>query len=377
MRAIDFGTAAPGDLVTISGGVEAFVPHPLPRVLTLEPDLVYLLDQASRSAATLSGVGEALLNPHLLIAPFTRREAVLSSRIEGTQASLTDVYLFEATGRGDRGDAREVANYVRAMSTGLEMLEELPVCVRLARELHGVLLEGVRGEDKRPGELRDRQVWIASPGTPIESARFVPPPPERVADLLTDWERFVNDDGPLPPLIRCALMHYQFETIHPFNDGNGRVGRLLIPLLLIELGVLSSPLLYLSAYFDAHRPEYYDHLYRVSTTGEWQPWLRFFLEGITEQARDAIQRSRHIRALQETYRQRLHEDHAPASALRLCDELFIRPVVRTSDVAGALDMTAAGARKVLDRLVRAGILSAEPDTYPQLYVAHELIEVLT
>lgn len=377
MRAIDFTSASPGDLIALPAGVEAFVPHPLPRLLALEPDLVYLLDQASRSVATLSGVGEALLNPHLLIAPFTRREAVLSSRIEGTQASLTDVYVFEATGRGDRSDAREVANYVRAMNVGLETLEQLPVCVRLARELHGVLLEGVRGEDKRPGELRDRQVWIAPPGTPIESARFVPPPAERVADLLTDWERFVNDDQPLPPLIRCALMHYQFETIHPFNDGNGRVGRLLIPLLLIELKVLSSPLLYLSAYFDAHRPEYYDHLYRVSTTGEWHPWLRFFLEGISEQSQDAIQRSRRIRALQETYRQRLHEDHAPASALRLCDELFVRPVLRRSDVAAVLDMTVAGARNVLDRLVGAGILRSEAGTYPQLYVAHELLEVLT
>jgi len=260
---------------------------------------------------------------------------------------------------------------------GLELLEQLPVCVRLARQLHGVLLEGVRGEDKRPGELRDRQVWIAPAGTPIESARFVPPPAERVPDLLADWERFVNGEELMPPLVRCALMHYQFEAIHPFNDGNGRIGRLLIPLLLMELGVLSSPLLYLSAYFDAHRPEYYDHLYRVSTTGEWQPWLRFFLEGVAEQSRDAIERSRRIRALEEAYRQRLHDDHAPASALRLSEDLFIRPVMRRSDVAAALEMTVAGARNVLDRLVRLGILRAEPGTYPQLYVAHELIEVLT
>lgn len=377
MRSIDFTAGAPGELVPIPEGSDAFVPHPLPRTIDLDAELVYALDEASRSVATLSGIGETLANPDLLVAPFVRREAVLSSRIEGTQASLTDVYLFETTGRGERTDAREVANYARAMAVGRELLEELPISMRLVRILHSVLLDGLRGGEKRPGEWRDRQVWIGAEGTPIQEARFVPAPHHRVEDLLAEWERFANDDGPMPPLVRCALMHYQFETIHPFNDGNGRIGRLLIPLLLIERGVLSAPLLYLSAYFEAHRSAYYDHLYRVSTTGEWRPWLAFFLAGVNEQARDAIERSRRVRALQETYRLRLHETHQPASALRLSDHLFIQPVVRRTDVAAQLGMSVGGARTVLDRLEASGIVRAAPNTYPQLYVAHELLDLLS
>ena len=224
--------------------------------------------------------------------------------------------------------------------------------------------------------LRDRQVWIGPEGTPIEQSRFVPPPYPMVEELLADWELFVHDDDPIPPLVRCAMMHYQFETIHPFNDGNGRIGRLLIPLLLIERGVLSAPLLYLSAYFEAHRTEYHDQLFQVSMTGDWRPWLMFFLTGVAEQTRDAIERSRELRSLQEVYRRRLHEEHASASALRAADHLFIEPIVTRASVAGDLGLTVSAVRNIMDRLVLAHVVEPIPNTYPQLYVAREILEAL-
>ena len=334
-----------------------------------------MLDEASRAVARLDGIGETLPNPGLLSAPFLRREAVLSSRIEGTQASVSDVYVAEATGE-PRGDAREVANYVRALQIGMERLDELPICVRLARELHGVLLDGVRGQETLLGELRDMQVWIGSPGSTIRDARFVPPPPDRLPDLLADWETFVHDEGPLPPLARCALMHYQFEAIHPFRDGNGRIGRLLIPLLLRERGVLRHPLLYLSAWFERHRQRYYDELYAVSTSDDWRPWLRFFLEGVREQAADAAARARRLRDLHEDYRQRLLESRASANALRLADELPLVPVVSRRAVASLLGVTPAGASLVVDRLVEAGILQPMARGRPQLFAAHEIFDLI-
>ena len=372
MHADDFKDSSRGQL-TPAGGAFAFVPHPLPREVPLDSDTIYLLDEASRAVARLDGVGETLANPNLLIAPFLRREAVLSSRIEGTQASVSDVYVAEATGE-PRGDAQEVANYVRALHEDTQRLADLPICVRLARELHEVLLRGVRGQDQRPGETRTIQVLIGS--TRIEDARFVPPPAEFVDDLLADWERFVNDDVPLPPLVRCALMHYQFEAIHPFRDGNGRVGRLLIPLLLIERSVLKSPLLYLSAWFERHRQQYYDELYAVSATGAWTPWLRFFLEGAREQADDAVIRARKVRDLQESYRERLQLAGASANAFRLADSLFLAPVVTRPSAATFLEVTLAGASRIVERLVEAGILRPLWPGRPQLYGATELIDLL-
>ena len=232
-----------GQLIPIEDGQFAFMPYPLPRYLELDHSLIILLDRASRAVATLSGVGETLPNPQLLIRPFVRREAVLSSRIEGTQTSLSDLLLYEASDTGSpKGDLEEVINYIKASTHGLSLLGELPICVRLINIIHSVLLSGVRGADKQPGELRTNQVWIGAPGTPIQSAKFVPPPPNMIQDLLSDWERFVNQDNDLPPLIQCALMHYQFEAIHPFTDGNGRIGRLLIVLFLCAQQILPLPL---------------------------------------------------------------------------------------------------------------------------------------
>jgi Fic family protein len=366
-----------GTLALGREGYRGFVPLPLPEQVALSSDLVYLLDEASRSVAMLSGVGETLPNPRLLINPFLRREAVLSSRIEGTQASVSDVLRYEAF--EDRSaarseDVREVINYMTALNEGLRLLKSLPISVRLVNEIHGVLLEGVRGGDQGRGALRDRQVWIGTPGTPITEARFVPAPSENVADLMGDWERWVNGDQRLAPLVKCALMHYQFETIHPYRDGNGRIGRLLIILFLSERQVLTTPLLYLSAYFERNRGEYYDHLLNVSLSGEWSPWLEFFLTGVVQEARDALERSRRVRALHLDYRDRLQRARQSGTTLQLLDEVFARPILTAASVARLLSITNQGARNVLERLVSAGIL--EPETgWPRFYVARELLQL--
>ena len=366
-----------GQLVPTDKDQLAFVPDPLPRKLELSSSLVYCLDEASRAVATLSGVGEVISNPHLLIRPFVRREAVLSSKIEGTQASLSELFLFEASGeRRPTGDVAEVANYVRAFDHGMALLDKLPICTKLMNEIHMVLMRGVRGADKRPGELRTDQVWIGSPGTPIEEARFIPPPPLYVLDQLGDLERFVNDEIQMPPLIQCALMHYQFEAIHPYLDGTGRIGRLLITLFLCERKVLSIPLLYLSAYFERDRDKYYDRLFKVSETGDWGSWLEYFLEGVAEQAVDALLRTRSVRELKENYRRLLQERRESSNALRLVDELFARPYMTTPIATRLLGVTYAGARGILERLALAGIVEEIPDRWPRLYVARKLLELI-
>jgi Fic family protein len=357
-------------------GAQAFVPRPLPATLPLPPELIVKLDRASRAVATLDGVGETLENPLLLVRPFLRREAALSSRIEGTQASVTDIYEYEMGGRSRSADALEVANYVAAMELGVDRLKVLPICARLSHELHGRLLRGVRGRERRPGEIRDRQVWIGDEGTPISVARFVPPPHTSIEGLLSDWEKWVNADIAFPPLIRAALLHYQFETIHPYLDGNGRLGRLLVILYLIASDVLSTPLLYLSSFFESRRTAYYDHLLRVSETGDFLPWIEFFLTGAEEQAGDALRRSRTLRDLQHAYRQRVQEARGSARVMQLTDALFQSPVVSRPSVQDLLRLTPRGASLVVDRLVDLGMLTEIGDTWPTLFVAREILDVV-
>lgn len=377
MKAIELKDSPCGRLVPTEQGQWAFVPDPLPRHVDLSSSLIYLLDEASRAVATLAGVGETLPNPHLLIRPFLRREAVLSSKIEGTQASISELFMFEASGaRRDLRDAREVANYVHALELGLELLNELPLCIRLINRVHQRLLLGVRGQEAVPGELRTGQVWIAPLGTPIHEARFIPPPANLVPDLLADWERYVNEDLRIPPLVQCALMHYQFEAIHPYFDGNGRIGRLLIILFLCTKQVLPTPLLYLSAYFERNRDAYYDRLYDVSSTGNWQAWLEFFLEGVAQQARDAVVRSRRVRELQQRYRDLLQERHESGNAFSLLDELFANPFMTAPRASAVLGLTPAGARRVLERLAQTGIVEYVSGAWPRLYVARELLQAI-
>ena len=359
----------------IGDALKAFVPDPIPREVNIDSGLIYRLDEASRAVATLAGAGETIPNPHLLIRPFMRREAVLSSRIEGTQASLSDLFMFEASGV-QRKDVVEVVNYIRALETGLELLDELPISLRLVNQLHDRLLRGVRGRGKQPGVLRNEQVWIGSEGTSIGEARFVPPPPSYVRDLMLDWEHFVNETGNLPPLIQCALMHYQFEAIHPYLDGNGRVGRLLIVLFLCAKQVLSTPLLYLSVYFESNRDQYYEQLLNVSATGNWGPWLDYFLRGVTEQSIDALRRVRRLRELQERYRQMLQVKRGSGNTLRLAEELFASPYLTTPKAADTLGITQAGARRILERLVNHGVLQEIEGTWPRLFFAEEIMDAI-
>ena len=374
MNAADFKNSPAGDLVRVEEGQWGYVPNDLPNEVVLSSAIINRLDKASRAVAMLEGVGETLANPHLLIQPFLRREAVLSSKIEGTQASISDLYRFEASPpRGATGDVKEVWNYVQALEHGLNRLKELPICIRLANEVHLSLLKGVRGEDKQPGEFRNLQVWIGATNSPIQEARFVPPPARLVPELMGSWEKFANAELEMPPLIQCGLLHYQFETIHPYFDGNGRIGRLFILLFLHAKEVLTTPLLYLSAYFERHRDEYYDHLYNVSATGNWEPWLRFFLEGVATEASDALQRSRRLRKLQDGYRGVLLQIHESANALQLVDNLFVRPYMTASLASKTLNISHAGARNILDRLTSLGFLELLPTTWPRLYVAREIM----
>ncbi|MBL8235203.1 MAG: Fic family protein, partial [Bryobacterales bacterium] len=267
--------------------------------------------------------------PHLLIAPYSRREAVLSSRIEGTKASLSDLLIDEIEdGRArpeNRDDIEEVRNYVRALEHGMRRMPALPLSLRLIREIHAELMAGVRGDKATPGEFRRTQNWIGPAGSTPATAAFVPPPVSEMMDCLGEWEKFLHLRDAIPDLIQCALMHVQFETIHPFLDGNGRIGRLLVTFFLIERGRLTQPLLYLSAFIDAHKSDYYDLLQRVRTHGDWDAWIRYFLQGVTVTATAAGQQARELHRLREQYRAQLRDK---TNALALLDDLFTNPYMK-------------------------------------------------
>ena len=326
--------------------------------------MVTALSDADRALGELAGLGRSLLNPHLLIAPFIRREAVLSSRIEGTQASLSDLYAYEVVQKATvqltmfqpPPDVQEVYNYVQALEYGLDRLTDLPLSLRLIREIHARLMEDVRGQHGTPGEFRRSQNWIGPPGCSLEDATFVPPHVPEMEEALGDLERFLHAPSDAPPLVRLGLIHYQFEAIHPFLDGNGRIGRLLITLLLCAEELLPEPLLYLSAYLEAHRQTYYDLLLAVSQQGAWEAWLVFFLEGVVAQAQDAVARAQRLQDLRELYRQQFQAERAAGRLLQMVDLLFERPVVTMPQVSEALDVNYATATRYISRLVDASIL---------------------
>lgn len=367
-----------GHLINTIYGHEAFLPDYLPRTVELSSELVFLFGEATAVVSKLAGVGETLPNPHLLIRPFVNNEAVSSSRIEGTMASISDLYRYQASGKPS-GDVLEIANYVGALDHGLEQLQSLPICVRFMNQMHAILLSGeVRGSEKMPGNLRTGPVWIGQEGTPVEQARYVPPPPDRMSDLLLDLERFINDpEVRIPPLIQCALIHYQFEAIHPYFDGNGRMGRLLIIMFLCAKGVLTSPLLYLSAYFERHRQQYYDHLFYVSEKGDWNSWIEFFLRGVKEQADDALEKLRKMRDLKDALVIKLNERGASGNSLRLLDELFAMPMITTPYAAKILGISVSGARLILESFRHDyGILDQVHDEWPRVYIMSEFFILL-
>lgn len=379
MDAERFTGTAPGRIVPAANAAVAFVPAPLPPALAYAPSTVRLLDQASNALGVLSGTGRLLPNAHLLIQPYLRREAVLSSRIEGTRSTVSDIYAAEAGQTqlfADEGDVREVRNYVGAYEFGLRRIRELPLSLRLIRELHAELMHDVRGSDQQPGRFRTSQNFIGPPGASLQQATYVPPPPAEMLTALERLELFLHDDA-LPPLVQIALVHYQFEAIHPFLDGNGRVGRLLISLFLSARELLSQPLLYLSAYFERTRSDYYELLLRVSTHGDWDSWIRYFLEGVRVQATDAVEDAQRIVLLREEYRLRLIEVRARPAAIELLDSLFVNPYVTTREASSLLGVSAPTARAAVGELARLGILTeVSGRRWGKVYLAQELLSVL-
>jgi len=323
--------------------------------LVFDRELLELLSEADRALARLDGVGSILPNPNLFVGTYVRHEAVLSSQIEGTQSTLEDIFEYEV---GEKGlalpqDVEEVVNYVRALNTGLRRLGELPLSLRLIREIHATLMDGVRGANRDPGEFRRTQNWIGPPNCTLMDATFVPPPVPEMHECLDRFERFLHDRKSFPPLIHCGLAHAQFETIHPFLDGNGRVGRLLITFLLCERDILKLPLLYLSVYLKSHRAEYYDRLTAIRDRGDWEGWLKFFLRGVEEVSRAATTTAREILLMRERYRQDLSTN---ANAVRLLDYAFQQPIFNVQLASQRLGCAYVTAANTIEFLVKKGVL---------------------
>ena len=366
-----------GRLVNCPGGYRAYVPDPLPPPMSWNEGLAFSLSSADRAIGRLAGEGRRLPNPHLLIRPFVRKEAVLSSRIEGTQATLGELLAAEAGAGVERNpdDLREVGNYVAALEYGLERSEELPMSLRLIREIHERLMRGVRGEVATPGEFRRSQNWIGPPGCTLNDATYVPPPPSELMPCLDAWERFLHDET-MPPLLHAALAHSQFEAIHPFLDGNGRVGRLVITLLLVEREIIPSPLLYLSAYFEATREEYYARLLGVTERGEWQEWLIYFLRGVAVQAEDAVARIQRIDDLFSLWRREVSVSRSrfPERALDLFAE---NPFWTVGGVAARLNVAFTTAQRAVDRLETLGAVAKVGEAQRnRVYCAEAVLNVL-
>lgn len=381
----DFTKNSPGTLVPTERNAWAFVPHPAPASIHLEPSTLTLLTRAERALGHLTGTLRAAgkqVSPVLISAPLLRREAIASSKIEGTNTTPEQLVLLELEPPGeakavDASDTQEVLNYLTALHHGFERLRQIPVCLRLLQELHEILMKGVRGDAERPGEFRNVQNFIGS-SQDIRQARFVPPPVAEMRRCLEELEVYMNEPGDsLPHLVRVALVHYQFETIHPFRDGNGRVGRLIVPLLLCSYERLEGPTLYLSPYFERHRRQYTDLMLRVSQTGDFAAWVRFFLEAVDASALDSIKRAEALLQLRESYRHRLQLGRASAALLALVDGLFERPSVSLAVAAKLLGgVTPASASANVKKLVDAGILrEVTGRKRDQRFVADEILSV--
>jgi len=375
-----FTDARTGRLVPTTHGAMAFVPDPLPpQGLILEP-LVPLLSRATRVLGELSGIGRTLPNPYLLIRPFIRKEAAASSKIEGTVTTLSQLFLFEADEQTSQApsDAREVFNYVRALEYALGRLEELPISQRLIRDAHRILLSGVssdRGAHVEPGEFRRDQNWIGARS--IANARFVPPPPQEVPGAISDLEKYINsENAEVPTLVKMAMVHYQFETIHPFPDGNGRVGRMLMPLILCEAKELSQPLLYLSSYLERNYEAYIDKMFAVSARGEWLSWLTFFLTGIEETCTDAIGKARALQDIQNQYREKTQTARSSGLLAKITDMAFENPAITIPNVANRLDISYNAAKNNIARLVELRILHDSDYGRPRIWLARDIVDLI-
>jgi Fic family protein len=377
-----FTKDCPGELVAIPEGAIAFVPHRMPRDLMFLSPTPLLIEKAGRELGRLFEKAAQLPNPNLLIEPLIKKEAEFSSRIEGTVATQEELALFETPGfqKSLRPEVQEVHNYVEALKYGLDELKRLPICLRLVRDLHGKLMKGVRGQDQRPGEFRSIQNQVSRPGQPIALARYVPPPVSVMTRCLDEFERDVHElkSSGMPQLAQAALIHYQFEAIHPFRDGNGRIGRMLIPLFLAERELLPYPLLHLSGYFDKHRTQYANHLLQVSQTGAYFAWVEFFLQALSEEARRSIELCHQLLALREKYLQAVRRKRASSLLPKLIDFLFVLPVITVPLAAQILEITYAAAKANVLKLEEATILvRAREHKNMMIWRARGVIELLS
>lgn len=345
-----------GAYILQPAGYKAFVPAPLPPEITISEDLEQLIGAAEKNLAQLNGIGFLLPQLEIFIAMAIRKEALLSSQIEGTQATLTDVLTYETWHEIENfDDVQEVVNYIKALNQGIEMSNKLPLGLRIIRAAHQTLMQGERGKHKEPGEFRRSQNWIG--GSSLKNAVFIPPPHDVALSAMSDLEKFINSESTLPPLIQCALIHYQFETIHPFLDGNGRIGRLLIDLFLHWKHLLEKPLLYSSLYFKLHRHEYFDTLTRVREQGDFETWIAFFIRGIIWSAEYAIGKIKNILQLQETLRSKLKsEKKASIRSIQLLDFLFQKPLVTIASIKEELHVTFQGASDQVTLFMEMNIL---------------------
>lgn len=348
-----------GTYVRQPAGYRAFIPEPLPPAnpaIEMTLDRSRLLGEAALSLGRLDAAAQLIPNPDLFVGMYVNREAVLSSQIEGTQASLTDVLVFEVGGDVDyQSDVHEIINHIAAMNYGLRRLPDLPLSLHLIREIHRTLMQGGRGQHREPGEFRRTQNWIGPGGCTLSTARFIPPPPSVLMEHLGNLEIFMHDEK-CPPLVKAGLVHAQFETIHPFLDGNGRIGRLLITFMLCQEKILLRPLLYLSHFLKRNQAEYYDRLQAVREGGHWEEWLDFFLRGVAETADQSWRTAQSILDLQKRHRELLQSKRASPATLRAHDLLWRRPIITAPYLRGELGTTFAGANNIVRRLIDLGIL---------------------
>ncbi len=378
MQVSDFTANAPGELIRNFNGDWCFAPAPLPGKLLWTDDLVHILSKADRAIGQLAGVGRRLANPAMLVSSFLRREAELSSRIEGTHADLTDLALFDQTQTAEQRapDVREVDNNFRALAWGLEQVRHRPISLGLIRHMHQILMRDVRGADKNPGQFRSVQAHIGRTDQ-ISQATFVPAPPQAIGPAMEQLEKFIQRSCPLPPLTRVAMIHYQFEAIHPFADGNGRIGRVLILLLLCAEKVLPVALLNPSAFLEREREEYYRQLLGVSQRGTWNQWVTFFAEGVTHEALDAVKRIETLDGLRDQYQRRVQTARASALLPKLVDQLFSNPAITSRRAAAILGVKFPSAQKTIDKLVSAGILTElTGQKRNRLYLAAEIRDAI-
>lgn len=381
MKKTDFSQNTPGRVIKTKQGYYAYIPNPLPPEIEWTPNLINHLTLAERSIARLEEVGQSFPVPHILVRPFIRKEAVLSSQIEGTQTTFQNLLHYEAkqmTFLAETSDAHEVKNYVRALDYGMDRIHALPMSIRLIKEMHAILLKGVRGELSTPGELRRSQNWIGRPGATLENARYVPPPVDEMIDCLSALEKFIHQDSDLPALISIGLIHYQFEAIHPFLDGNGRIGRLIIPLLLTTWHILTQPLLNLSIFIEKNKTEYYDRLLAVSLKGQWEEWLSFFLNGVQEQAQVAVMKINALQTLRVKYQQLFTNDRNREKLDEVVNYFISTPI---SSISQAQQNTNLGnftmLQRYFDKLVQYGVIEEiTGGKRNRVYQAMEILRIL-